>query len=178
MGFEVEGWDCQESFVNFANELLVEEGYRPTVEVAARNQLGNGRDVYDGFIVGWGAYTLVHGRARRIALLRRIRARVAKGSPLLLSFHVRGGGNRRFIRIARVANIVRSLTFRPAIETGDSLDPNLVHLFTAEELRSELADGGFVLESYAPFPFGNAVGIAAATPEDHVTVPGRPGERA
>jgi len=65
-----------------------------------------------------------------------------------------------------VSNVLRRLRGAFPIERGDDLAPNFLHRFTEEEVRGELADGGFAMTSYAPqgegpFDSGYAVGVAS-----------------
>ena len=143
LGYTVDGWECQKQFVESANELLVRHGFEGTVSWAPKNQIGDSTGPYNGFIVGWGMYTLIHTRAERVALLRMIQSRMNDGAPLLISYFFRGPSNRTYELTAMTANVIRRATLRPPVALGDSLEPNLVHYFTHEELSAELAAGGF-----------------------------------
>ena len=157
----VDAWECQPDFVVAANELLVAEGYEPSVTYAPRNVVPAGTDLYDGLIIGWGAYTLIRGRARRVALLRDLRTKVETGAPMLLSFFTRSASDVEFRIAAAVGNLLRRSLGREQLEQGDHLEPNFVHRFVESELASELAAGGFELEFFAAAPYGHAVALAA-----------------
>jgi hypothetical protein len=158
----VDGWDCQPDFVVAANELLVAEGFEPSVTVAPRNAVPAGADMYDGLVIGWGAYTLIRGRDRRVALLRELRARVETGSPMLLSFFTRGPANVHLRIATAVGNLVRRVLGRERLDLGDYLEPNFVHGFVEDEIADELAAGGFELKSFVAAPYGHAVAVAAS----------------
>jgi hypothetical protein len=161
MSFEVDGWECQPQLVEAANRLLVSEGFEPTVTYVPRDAVPTDTKRYGGLIIGWGTYTLIEGRRRRIAVLRALRSKVDAGAPLLISFYARRAGDRRYLITAAVGNAIRRLIGGRRLEVGDYLDPNFVHLFHEQEIADELAAGGFVMEAFAARPYGHAVARAA-----------------
>lgn len=163
MSFRVEAWECQPELVTAANELLIAQGFESSVNYAPRNTVPSDGATHDGLIIGWGSYTLVPGRDRRIALLRELRSKVDTGAPILLSFFTRRPGDTQFRVIAAVGNLGRRILRRERLDVGDSLDPNFVHRFTERELAADLAEGGFELTSFAVAPYGHAVAFAAET---------------
>ena len=100
--------------------------------------------------MGWGSYMLIAGRARRIALLRRLRALVPDGSPLLLSFFTRPEVQLRLKAEYRVARLIRRLLRREPPEFGDDLIPVYVHRFDQAEIEAEMRAAGFRLARYEP----------------------------
>jgi hypothetical protein len=160
LSFSVDAWECQPEFIDAANTLLVAEGYEPSVSYAARNRAPAGSDSYDALIIGWGTYTLIRGCEQRIALLRDLRGMVDNGSPLFLSFFARRPRDRQLRVTVSVGNLVRQVLGRDVLEMGDSLDPNFVHWFDEDEIRSELAAGGFELTYFRWAPYGHAVAVA------------------
>ena len=166
LGFQVDGWECQSGLVRTANRILAEDGFEPTVELVPRDACPPGERRYTGAIVGWGAYTLIQGRARRVGLLSALAARLHVGAPVLLSFFPRSGTERRFGAVAAVANVGRRLTLRELAEEGDYLEPNFVHYFTEAELRSELEEAGLVLQLFEARPYGHAVALVSARSQD------------
>jgi hypothetical protein len=160
MSYRVDGWECQPSLVEAANRLLVAEGYEPTVSFVPRDTVARGPERYDGLIIGWGTYTLIEGSARRVTVLRDLRAKVEVGAPLLLSFYPRRPGDRRYVITAAVGNAIRRLYGRQRLEVGDYLDPNYVHLFHEKEIADELSAGGFEMLAFAAKPYGHAVARA------------------
>jgi hypothetical protein len=159
-GYEVDAWECQPEFVSFANELLRSDGFEPAVSVVPRDVVPASTPRFDGVIVGWGTYTLVPGRHRRVALLKSLRAKVEPGAPILLSFYVQGPGEATFRITTFVGNVWRRLLRREPVELGDYLDPNFVHMFTEAQVAVELTEGGFELQSFAAKPYGHAIGRA------------------
>jgi hypothetical protein len=164
--FDVTGWECQPAFVDAANRLLADEGFEPAVAYVPRNTVPDDVGDHDGLIIGWGTYTLITGRDRRVALLRALRDKVDVGAPLLVSFYPRRPADGRFRIAATLANAIRRVLGRDRAEVGDYLDPNLVHLFTQDELAAELTAGGFALETFAERPYGHAVARAVAPASD------------
>jgi hypothetical protein len=161
--FDVGAWECQPEFVKTANDLLVAEGFEPSVAYAPRNTIPAGTETFDGLVIGWATYTLVPGSARRIDLLGDLRTRVETDSPILLSFFTRRPGDAQFPITAAVGNLARRILRRERLEVGDSLDPNFVHHFTESEVESELAAGGFKLQFFAAEPYGHAVAVAVGS---------------
>ena len=162
LGFSADGWECQGDFAEVANRLLVEDGFEPSVSVAPRDTCPSGERGYTAAIVGWGTYTLIQGRRRRIAMLRALRDRVVEGSPVLVSFYARKEAERRYQLVAAIANAARVPLGRERAEVGDHLEPNFVHYFTEEELRAELEEAGFVMALYQRHPYGHAVAHATS----------------
>ena len=147
-----------------ANALLNEEGLSSSVRFAPPDMCPNGkasRLIYDGLIVGWGAYMLILGHDKRIAVLRKMRAEINAGTPLLVSFFTRSPKSKQFLVSIAVGNSLRRVLGRENIELGDALEPEYVHYFTQEEITGELRDAGFMLDYYTEVPYGHAVGIAS-----------------
>jgi len=160
LSYEVHGVECNPELVRAANTLLEEEGLLPTVQYSPPDSCPSDHVKYDGLIVGWGAYMLIQGRAKRIALLRSMRAQVHTGAPLLLSFFFRSTAAKRFIITMAVGNALRRLQGREKLELGDALEPEFVHYMTQEEVTAEMQEGGFAIEYYSENQYGHAVGIA------------------
>jgi hypothetical protein len=100
----------------------------------------------DGVIVGWGAYSLIHGRAARMRLLAEARERLPSGGVVLLSCFEASHHGRELRGTRTVANALRRVRGgRTPVELGDTLAPNLVHVFTHAELRDEIEGAGLEL---------------------------------
>ena len=93
---------------------------------------------------------LVHGRERRIGLLRAVRERLAPNGPVLLSFWSRDEHDGRARRVHRVASAIRWVLRREPPDLGDDLMPNVVHRFTEAQVREELEAAGFALVHWRP----------------------------
>lgn len=161
LGFEVDGWDCQQELVRTANRILSEEGFQPTVAVVPRDICPSGGPIYSGIIIGWGLYTYVPGSQRRIALLGSIRDRLSPGSPILLSFFSRDPAQLQFYVAALVANVFRRIVRREKVEVGDFLAPHYVHYFTKSEIRNELKAAGFIVKAHETLSFPHAIATVA-----------------
>jgi hypothetical protein len=160
LGYEVKGFECNADLVKNANIMLEGEGFPATVELSPPDICPPSNQIFDGLIVGWGAYMLIQGRTKRIALLKSMREQGNTGAPLLVSFFVRRPDEQRYKIIAALGNFFRRLAGRDLIEVGDDLEPEQVHYFTEEELSKELAEAGFRLEYFAATPYGHAVAYA------------------
>jgi 2-polyprenyl-3-methyl-5-hydroxy-6-metoxy-1,4-benzoquinol methylase len=164
LGYEVNGFECNSELVRVANTLLNDEGLSASIRFAPPDMCPNSnasRPIYDGLIVGWGAYMLIRGHDKRVAVLRKMRAQVNAGAPLLVSFFSRSPKTKQFLVSMAVGNSLRWVLGRENIELGDALEPEYVHYFSQEEITGELRDAGFMLEYYTEVPYGHAVGIAS-----------------
>ena len=155
-GVQVSGWECHPGLVEFANELLISEGYKSSVRQAPRDQCPPIDAGCDGAIVGWGAYMLIRGSARRVDFLQQLRARLEPGAPVFLSFVMRPR-SRRFGIAARLGNLLRRFTGGERLEVGDYLVPNFVHMFTRREVIREFAAAGYDVAAFYASPYGHAV---------------------
>jgi hypothetical protein len=163
-GFRVDGFDCNPTLVEFAGGFLPRHGAAGTVRLLPRDT-APAEGGYDGVIMGWGSYMLTAGRARRIDLLRRLRALVPEGAPVLLSFFTKPDQLTRLKTEYRVARVVRRVLRREPPELGDDLIPVYVHRFHQAEIEAEMREAGFRLARYEPegrrqHDAGWAVGIA------------------
>jgi SAM-dependent methyltransferase len=156
-GFDVRGFECNSNLAAFANRMLGESGLEGDIEEAPRDHCPVDSRTYDGAIVGWGAYMLIQGRARRLTFLGEIGARLEPGGVVLLSFFDRPERSRRFATTAALTNAIRWLLRRDRVEVGDVLNPNYVHCFTQAEIRDEVDAVGFDLIFYSPKEYAHAV---------------------
>jgi hypothetical protein len=149
-GYDVDGFECNPGLVDYATELLSRDAPTASVRHLPADRAPAGGGPYDGAIVGWVSYMLVPGRARRVAFLRELRALLADGAPILLSFFTREPAAPRYRVVAAVARVVRRLRGGEPIELGDDLTPNYVHPFIEEEVVRELVEGGFRMARFRP----------------------------
>ena len=167
LGYDVVGYEPHPLLVSTGETLLAG---RASLHASARDEAPAappGGRPFDAVVVGWSAYTLVIGSARRRALLRQLRTLVRDDAPVLLSFFTRTPDDTRSRLVAGTAGAVRRLRGRPPVELGDDLLPNAVHRFTRAEVAAELAAAGFVLARWqpqgpGPMDSGWAVGTARA----------------
>jgi hypothetical protein len=160
LGYQVDGFESHPDLIVTANELLRAEGLDSTVRSIAPDEAPDIETTYGGIIVGWGMYTSIQGRKRRIALLRRLRAQIHPGCPILLSFVYRDGTSRSHKMSVLIANTIRRALRREPAEVGDWLAPLYVHFFTQDEITYELAEGRFDVVHYDTTGYGHAVGMA------------------
>ena len=150
LGFEARGWESHPELLAKAQVLVQEEGWPGVIGHAARDEVPLGTETFDAAILGWSMYMLVHGRERRIALLRAVRERLAPNGPILLSFWTRDEHDRRALRVHRVACVIRWVLRRDPPDLGDDVMPNVVHRFTQAQSREELEAAGFALVHWEP----------------------------
>jgi len=159
-GLRVSAFECEEKFVRFSRALLAKARVQANVVVAAPEEVPS-LGLHDGIIVGWGSYMHIPGSKARIEFLRRLRAQVVTGGPVLVSCELRKPEGRRSRVIATIANGIRRLRgSRSRLEVGDDLQGYYKHVFTEEELRRELSEAGFRLEWCSEKSYGHAVGFA------------------
>jgi hypothetical protein len=96
----------------------------------------------DAVLVGWGAYSLVADRARRVALLAGIAEHLTDGGVAVVSCFERDAAQRELRWTAAIANVIRRARSAPRAAVGDTLAPNHVHIFTRDELVGEAAEAG------------------------------------
>jgi SAM-dependent methyltransferase len=146
-GYDATGAEPHPKLSDFADRLLARHGFPGRIEPAGRDEVPAGTTC-DGIVVGWGAYSLIHGRAARVRFLSGARARVRAGGAVLVSCFGHRAPGRELALTARVANALRRLRGREPIELGDTLAPNRVHVFTHEELVAEASAGGLELAGW------------------------------
>jgi hypothetical protein len=163
LGFRADGFDCTPGLVETSRRLLQGLGVPSSVMLCAPNDVPGESSVHDSLIVGWTAYTHIPGSARRIAFLRKLRASVPTGSPLLVSFWVRDGTAADEGRVFALARRLRSIRGRSAdsLERGDHVtDRGYQHCFVRAEIEAELKAGGFRVCHYSEAECAYAVGVA------------------
>ena len=158
MGYLVEAFECNPKLQEFGNNLLAGDGLVPCIKSLERDACPKSNSKYDGVIIGWGAYMLIQGSARRAEFLSAIRSQIADEANILLSFFTRSTYSWQLRNIASIGNMIRFLLRRDSLEMGDSLAPNYVHYFTESELTKELDNAGFDLIYFSSKSYGHAVG--------------------
>ena len=156
MGYQVAAFECNERLAAIGNNILESQGISTRIDIAPRDCSTAADGLFDGILVGWGAYTLIQSRASRVAFLKDLRSRLSEGSPMLLSFFTRGENALGFRMVALIGNAIRVLLGRERLELGDDLDDNFAHAFTSSEIASELAEAGLRLESFSSRDYGHA----------------------
>jgi SAM-dependent methyltransferase len=148
-GYDITACECNAALLSVARRLAAEAGIAATFEASARDAAPepDGRTCA-GVIVGWSAYMLIPGAARRIALLGTLRRWLDDGAPVLLSFFTRRDDDPRLARIAVYGTALRRLFRRDPVQPGDDLAPTFVHRFTRAELAAEVEAAGFRLARF------------------------------
>jgi len=161
-GIQADAFDCSRRFVERGRSLCEARGIAARFYLTPPGEVPRDAGVYDGLIMGWGGYSHIAGRERRIRFLRTFREHLKAGGPLLISFLSRSGDSGRVKIPVAVARLVRAARFsREPVELGDTLEGNwFQHEFTEPEIRGELEEAGFRVEHYAARFGGCAVGVA------------------
>ena len=159
-GFEVDAFECHEGLCEAGNALLANYDPRGSIQTMERDHCPNLKGTYDGAIIGWGMLTLIQGRQTRLQLLRDLRSAVQSGAPMLLSFFILGGPQRRYRIAARFGNVIRRILGRERLDFGDDLCPSFAHFFTRETIEEELRQAGWRLEFFDRRTYPHAVAIA------------------
>jgi SAM-dependent methyltransferase len=159
-GYDAVGFDPNRELVEAGQRLLAERGHPDRLHVIARDQFPDASGGWDGVVVGWGSYTHLSSRARRVDFLQAARRRLQPGAPLLLSGFLREPGDWYHERVFRMANRLRRVLRRPPVELGDTLFGTFVHRFTPAELEGELRSGGFAVIDVIAEPYGHAIARA------------------
>jgi hypothetical protein len=148
MGFDAVGYESHPTLAAFAETFLAERGHPGRVHLAPRDLFPPATGPCDGIVVGWGAYSLIHDRPRRVRFLEGARARLQHGGPVLLSFFERDADHRELRWTTTLANGLRRARRVPPAELGDTLAPNQVHVFTRAQLKEELTAARLAAEAY------------------------------
>ena len=162
-GYKADGFECNPTFVSYANEFLRQEKIDSLVKLASRDRCPEFEDTYDGLIVGWGAYTNIQGKQNRIEFLKQMLAQTdGREVPILISFFPRKGKGRSYRVMQIVGNILRIIRSKPVVELGDSLLPHriFVHYFIHEEVKKELENAGFELKHFSNKEYGYAIAMS------------------
>jgi hypothetical protein len=85
---------------------------------------------------------------------------MSAGRPLRVSFFESSGPSA--LRVSRWANGIRRAIGRAPVEAGDIFGPPPLHLFTRDEIETELKRSGFTVDFYSADTYPHAVGIAKA----------------
>jgi hypothetical protein len=157
-GFEVDGFDCNTRLLDFSRQFLQRSGLTSTPGYAQPDHCPDNGKIYDGIILGWGAYTHVLGKNQRINLLKEINSHLQAGSPLLLSFWFAYENiDIRCQKLVKVNRFFCKIFRNQPIEKGDLLTEFSGHVFTFQEVRYELEQAGFSVVYEASHPYGHMV---------------------
>ena len=159
LGFNPIGYEPHRGLRSAGNRLFERDGLPHRLRPSERDAFPAGVTA-DGIVVGWGSFTHIPGRARRISFLRAARAAVPAGAPLLASFWS-VPRHTRYMKVVKLTATPGRLLLRgePA-ELGDLLGPAFVHCFTPQEVRAECAAAGFECVTFEATPYARIVARA------------------
>jgi hypothetical protein len=143
-GYDAYGCESHLTLSAFGDSFLAERGHSGRIEPAGRDEVPAGPPCH-GIIIGWGAYSLVGGRAARIRFLAGARARLPHGGYTMLSCFGRRAPGRELRWTAGLANGLRRLRRATPVELGETLAPNRVRVFSYADLADEASNAGFAL---------------------------------
>lgn len=89
-GFSVDSYECNKKLVEYGNGFLKRNGFNATIQYLPSNSVPEAK-IYDGIIIGWGAYTHKRGKNKRISFLSKVGQLLKEGGPLMVSFATRQG---------------------------------------------------------------------------------------
>lgn len=154
LGFSVEGYECNQRLLSYGNSLLVKSEVQARIHYLQRNTVPDEKKQYDGLIVGWGAYSHMEGRERRVSFLNDLKPFMHEKTKLMISFlYVTNRGRRDRVAV-KVSNFFRTFTMKFKTETGDRLEPDFIHYFIEEEIRNELTTAGYRIIDYSQTDYG------------------------
>lgn len=147
-GYDVVGFESHPALLAFGDGLLTAKGYPSRVRAVPRDAFPHDAGPCDAVIIGWGAYSLVHGEESRINLLRDAYDQLRPDAPILVSFFARPSDHREARWTQAMANGLRRVRGARTVQLGDTLAPNLVHVFHRDEITDEALAAGFEVATY------------------------------
>jgi hypothetical protein len=165
-GFDAVGFECNPQLVAVGRRMLAAAGHGDRLRPCGRHRWPEQAGTCDAVVVGWGSYTHISGRQRRVQFLRDAGDHLTDGGVVLLSFWTVTGPTVYLRTVARVGTAIRRLARRPAVECGDTLSQSYVHFFTPAAVADELAAAGFELLEFHDGEYGVAVGAIRTAPAD------------
>jgi hypothetical protein len=154
MGFEVDSYECNPTLVNYGNMLLQKNNMDLMIKYLPRNSVPNEIKKYDGIIIGWGAYSHISGKRKRLSFIAGLSPFLREKAPLMISFLFVNGRNRKDKIIKNISGFFRILSRKDKTEPGDRLEPDFIHYFTEEEIKNELIQSKFRIIDYYSTDYG------------------------
>ncbi len=164
-GYEVTAFDSSEALTIACRANIIKAGVKATILDASPDSVPKGLGLYDGLLVGRGAYHHIPGRRRRIRFLKKCWAHLTHDAPVFLDdFFVLPVDSKGFEKTRRIARVVRWIRrSQEPIEIGDQLNSeNFYHRFQRHEIEAELHEAGFRVELIAPTPWRDDPNLAHA----------------
>jgi len=154
MGFNVYGYECNSVLVDYGNLLLQKNQISNKIKYLPRNTVPAEIEKYDGIIIGWGAYSHIRGKRKRLSFLADIYPLLKKDAPLMISFLRTWERTRQEKIIRDVSNFFKIFSNKDKTELGDGLMLEFVHFFNEEEIKSELIQSKFRIKDYYNIDYG------------------------
>jgi SAM-dependent methyltransferase len=156
MGYEAVGYDPSPDLVEVGSRLIADTGSDATLFLSHGNDLPPDLEQpFDWILFGWTGINHISGRPHRESVFRSLFGVLAPGGVLIVSFNARTADDRHLEIEQRLGGWIRRLRRAPdAVEPGDTFNGYFSHLFTFDELSSELATAGFaeIERRRSPFP--------------------------
>lgn len=163
LGYEVDSYECNRDLVDYGNSFLKRHGNNIEIKYLPRNSVPFKNKVYDGVIIGWGAYSHIRTPGSRIEFLLKLKDCLKIEAPLMISFVTRAGSSRQDRIVKGIANLFRRLSGREKVEEGDRLFSYFIHFFTEEEVRAEIQKAGYKVLDYYDIEYGCIIASVGGT---------------
>lgn len=154
MGFSVEGYECNPYLVKYGNSLLKKNQVKAEIKLLPRNSVPDEQKQYDGLIIGWGAYSHMEGMGIRKSFLNELKPFMHESSRLMISFLYVTQRSKRDKIVVKVSNFFRTFSRKFRTEPGDRLEPDFIHYFMEDEIKSEITEAGFRIIDFSKDEYG------------------------
>jgi len=167
-GYRPDGLDLVPEAVERARQRLTERKLEALVRVGDIETVELGQR-YDVFVFSWFCYAYIPESARRVRVLEKLSAHLARRGRILLSYApAQQAGPRRTLRLTRAVARLMGASWRP--EAGDSLaiagptmsSVTFQHFFQPGEVEAEARAAG--LHVLAHEPSDQAITMALGKP--------------
>lgn len=145
-GYDAIGYESHPELRAFGQAFLERRGHPERLLAVARDDFPEVCRC-DAVLIGWGAYSLISSEARRTCVLRSAAATAGSGGAVILSAFARPAHGRDLAMTLGVSRRLRQARKLRTLELGDTLAPNLVHVFTPDQIEAELGAGGIDMTS-------------------------------
>ncbi len=160
-GVEVTATECEPGL---AAALMGVTSGRADVLRLPPDELPPGR--FEAAVLGWGSYSHLTTRARRIGLLRRLCQQLVPGGPVLVSYLARASRppTRRGRAVLAAATTLARITGVEPPELGASVETGkFIRRFAPGEVPAELEAAGWSVRLESTMGYAHTVGVAPAT---------------
>jgi SAM-dependent methyltransferase len=156
MGYDAVGYDPSPDLVELGTQLIDDTGADATLIMSRGDNLPPDlKPPFDWILFGWAGINHVSRSSRRASLFRSLFKMLEHRGVLIVSFNERDADDRHLAIEHTLGSWIRRVRRVPdAVERGDTFIGYFSHLFTFEELTTELAAAGFeeIDRSRLPFP--------------------------